>query len=226
MTSCHRRRVLCLGPGSFLQRCCSRHSHQGYLRLHCLRLDLQRVRRLGRCGQDCLCLRLDRYRALRLGCPHLGYLRLRCLRPGYLQPIPPGELPLPPPAFPFPPPAPPASPDLPSLPFPPRFPSAPPFPPSAPFPLHCPRRRGLHLHRPQSYHRPWPRLPHRGRASSEHGRGQAEPEGEERQRCLLPQQDMSPPTCHDHLMTASNARLRKLQRGEVVERRPARWCAA
>ena len=44
------------------------------------------------------------------------------------------------------------------------------------------------------------------------------PKGKSSSGACYRNEDMSPPTCHDHLMTASNARLRKLQRGEVMNR--------
>ena len=44
------------------------------------------------------------------------------------------------------------------------------------------------------------------------------PKGKSSSGACYRDEDMSPPTCHDHLMTASNARLRKLQRGEVMNR--------
>ena len=44
------------------------------------------------------------------------------------------------------------------------------------------------------------------------------PKGKSSSGACYRNEDMSPPTCHDHLMTASNARLRKLQRGGVMNR--------
>ena len=234
---------------------------------------------MGRRGQDCLCLRLDRYRALRLGCPPPGP-PAPALSPPRLPPagFPPGELPLLPPAFPFPVPALPASPDLPSLPFPPRAPSGPPFPPCRLSRRHRRRHRGLRRHRLWRLsrrhrrrhrglrrHRLWrlpppspspPRPPPPSPLASatalataasaaiattsstsiapraitalgegcpiEDGQARAmtevklNPKGKSGSGACYRNEDMSPPTCHDHLMTASNARLRKLQRGEVV----------
>jgi hypothetical protein len=44
------------------------------------------------------------------------------------------------------------------------------------------------------------------------------PKGKSSSGACYRNEDMSPPTCHDHLMTASNARLRRLQHGEVMNR--------
>jgi hypothetical protein len=88
-TSCSPCCRCCLGPGSFLRRCCCQHPHRGPCRLQHHRPDLRRARCLGRPCQGCLGLRLEccwnRRRALRLGCPHPSSLRprsrhLSCLR--------------------------------------------------------------------------------------------------------------------------------------------------
>ena len=216
---------------------------------------------MGRRGQDCLCLRLDRYRALRLGCPRLGHLRLGHLRLGIVSaPVTSSRIPSRRAAL--------AAPGIPvsgacasgiarptivafstAGPIGTTFSALTAFPAaiavasaasaaiaSGAFPAAIAVATAASAAIASGA---FPAATAIATAAStsiapraitalgegcpiEDGQARAmtevklNPKGKSGSGACYRNEDMSPPTCHDHLMTASNARLRKLQRGEVV----------